>query len=128
MKFAKNVFLIAGLWGILVLTPLYFMFDRIGTQYPPAITHPDFYYGFVGVGLAWQVAFLVIASEPLRFRPMMLAAMFEKFSYVLTLGVLFAQERLSAAQAAVIAPDLVLGILFVVAFLKTSRARESNFS
>lgn len=104
------------------------MFDRIGTQYPPAITHPDFYYGFVGVGLAWQVAFLVIASEPLRFRPMMLAAMFEKFSYVLTLGVLFAQERLSAAQAAVIAPDLVLGILFVVAFLKTSRARESNFS
>ncbi len=128
MKFARNVFLIAGLWGVLVLTPLYFMFDRIGAQYPPAITHPDFYYGFVGVGLAWQAAFLVIASDPFRFRPMMLAAMFEKFSYVLTLSVLYAQGRLSAAQAVVIMPDLVLGILFVVAFLKTSRARESNFS
>jgi hypothetical protein len=104
------------------------MFERIGVQYPPAITHPDFYYGFVGVGLAWQVAFLVISSDPLRFRPMMLAAMFEKFSYVLTLIVLYAQGRLSASQAAVIAPDLVLGILFVAAFLKTSAARESKFS
>jgi hypothetical protein len=128
LKFAKNVFLIAGLWGVLVLTPLYFMFDRIGAQYPPAITHPDFYYGFVGVGLAWQAAFLVIASDPLRFRPMMLPAMFEKFSYVLTLIVLYTQGRLTGGQTAVAAPDLVLGILFAVAFLKTSGARESKFS
>jgi hypothetical protein len=42
--------------------------------------------------------------------------------------VLYAQGRLSAAQAVVIMPDLVLGILFVVAFLKTAQARESNFS
>jgi hypothetical protein len=27
MKFAKIVFWIAGIWGVLVLTPLYFMFD-----------------------------------------------------------------------------------------------------
>jgi hypothetical protein len=30
MKFAKVVFWIAGVWGVLVLTPLYFMFDVIG--------------------------------------------------------------------------------------------------
>jgi hypothetical protein len=102
------------------------MFDRIGAQYPPAITHPDFYYGFVGVGLAWQFAFLMIGRDPLRFRPMMIAAMFEKFSYVLTLSVLYAQGRLAAGQTAPIAPDLLLGILFVAAYLKTSPAQESK--
>jgi len=50
MKFAKIVFWCAGIWGFLVLTPLYFLFDRLGRQDPPPITHPGLYYGFVGVG------------------------------------------------------------------------------
>src|SRR5438552_4010753 len=79
MRFARVVFGIAGIWGILILTPLYFMFDVIGRQDPPAITHPGFYYGFVGVGLAWQFAFLVIAQDPVRFRIMMLPSVLEKF-------------------------------------------------
>jgi hypothetical protein len=54
MKFAKIVFWGAGIWGVLVLTPLYFMYDLIGRQEPPPITHPGFYYGFAGVALAWQ--------------------------------------------------------------------------
>ena len=123
MKFAKIVFRIAGLWGLTELTPLYFLFDLVGRRYPPAITHPDFYYGFVGVGLVWQVAFLMIASDPIRFRPMMLPAMLEKFIYVISLCVLYEQQRLQGGQLIVVAPDLALGILFVAAFLKTS-ARE----
>ena len=51
MKFAKIVFWGAGIWGVLTLAPLYFIFDMIGRQDPPAITHPLFYYGFVGVAL-----------------------------------------------------------------------------
>ena len=39
MKFAKIVFWIAGIWGVLVLTPLYFMFDLIGPERSPA-HHP----------------------------------------------------------------------------------------
>lgn len=80
MKFAKVVFWAAGIWGVLVLTPLYFMFNIIGRQDPPPITHPGFYYGFVGAGLAWQIAFLIIATDPVRFRPIILAAIVEKFS------------------------------------------------
>jgi len=34
------------------LTPLYFAYDWIGKQYPPAITHAHFYYGFIGLALA----------------------------------------------------------------------------
>jgi hypothetical protein len=122
MKFAKRVFLIAGIWGIVILTPLYFMFDSIGRDYPPPITHPDFYYGFIGVALVWQVAFLVISTDPVRFRPMMVAAMLAKFSYVATLFMLYARGRLSAGQAVVGGPDLLLGLLFLAAFLKTHKA------
>ena len=64
MKFAKIVFRVAGTWGLSVLTPLYFMFDLIGRNDPPPITHPGFFYGFVGVALAWQIAFIFIATDP----------------------------------------------------------------
>jgi hypothetical protein len=119
VRFAKAVFLIAGVWGLAVLTPMYFLFDFVGRQYPPAITHPDFYYGFIGVGLVWQVAFLVIGGDPFRLRPMMIPAMLEKFIFVISLVVLYAHGKLVASQLAVVAPDLTLGLLFVSAFLKT---------
>jgi hypothetical protein len=118
MKFAKVVFYAAGIWGILVLTPLYFLFDRIGRQDPPSITHPGFYYGFVGAGLAWQIAFLIIATNPVRFRPLMIACMLEKFGYAASLTVLYLQHRLHASDLTFGAVDLLFGVLFVVAFFR----------
>ena len=49
MKFARIVFLVAGIYGLLVVAPQYFLEARIGRDTPPAITHPEFFYGFVGV-------------------------------------------------------------------------------
>lgn len=120
MKFAKLTFYIAAVWGILILTPLLFIFDVIGQQDPPPITHPAFYYGFVGVGLAWQFAFIVIARDPRRFRPMMLPSILEKFSYFIALGTLYLQHRLHASDFGFACIDLVFGLLFIVAFLKTT--------
>jgi hypothetical protein len=120
MKFAKVVFWIAGIWGLLVLTPLYFMFDVIGRQDPPAITHPGFYYGFVGVGLAWQFAFLVIAQDPARFRLMMIPSVLEKFSYGATLLVLYLQRRIHSTDLVLAAVDSTLGVLFLVSFFRTA--------
>jgi hypothetical protein len=119
MRFAKVVFLVAGIWGVLVLTPLYFMFDLISRKDPPAITHPGFFYGFVGVGLAWQIAFLIISRNPVRLRPMMIPSIFEKFSYGIAMLVLYSQARLPASDLVWAGTDLLLGVLFVVAFLKT---------
>ena len=120
MRFAKTVFTGAGVWGLAIVTPLLFLFDYIGRQYPPPITHPDIYFGFVTITLAWQVAFLIIGRDPVRFRPLMIAAMIEKFAYVTALVVLYAQGRLVFGQAAVGAPDFILGLLFVAAFAKTA--------
>jgi hypothetical protein len=119
MKFAKIIFWIAGIWGILILTPLYFMFDVIGRQDPPPITHPAFYYGFVGAGLTWQIAFLIIATNPARFRPLMIACIIEKFSYATALIVLYLQHHLHPSDLTFGIVDLLFGVLFVFAFLKT---------
>lgn len=119
MTFARVVFMIAGVWGVAVLTPLYFVFDLVGRRYPPPITHPDFYYGFVAVALVWQVAFLIISTNPIRYRPMMLAAVLEKASYMATMGTLLAQGQIQFDQFVIVSPDLVLGVLFAVAFVRT---------
>ena len=119
-RFARVVFTIAGIWGVLIMTPLYFTLDAIGRAYPPPITHPDLYYGFIGVTLAWQIAFLVIATNPVRYRAIMLAGILEKGLYVATMAALLLQGQLQPGQAAVvIGPDGMLGLLFVAAFLKT---------
>ena len=120
MKFAKAVFWIACIWGILIITPLYFMFDLIGRQDPPPITHPAFYYGFVGAGLAWQFVFGVIARDPVRFRMMMIPSVFEKFSYGAALITLFVQHRLHGADLVFVAVDVLFGALFLIAFFRTS--------
>jgi hypothetical protein len=122
LKFAKVVFTVAGIWGILITLPLYFLYGLIGHQSPPAINHPEFYYGFAGVTLTWQVVFLLIARDPARYRVMIIPSVLEKFSYVLANLVLFANQRMSASQALPSATDLVLALLFIAAFLKTTSA------
>ena len=119
MKFAKVVFWIPAIWGVLVITPLYFMFDVIGRNDPPPITHPGFFYGFVGAALAWQVAFFFIARDPSRHRPLMIPSVFEKLSYGVPVFVLVGQGRMHASDMVFGGIDLLLGILFVIAFLKT---------
>ncbi|MGO8794810.1 MAG: hypothetical protein ACLQLC_08315 [Candidatus Sulfotelmatobacter sp.] len=120
MKFAKIIFYIAAIWGFLILTPLYFMFDLIGQKDPPPITHPAFYYGFISVGLAFQIAFLVIARDPVRLRPMMIPSMLEKFGGGATFVVLYSQHRLTPGDLILGCIDLLFGVLFVAAFFKTA--------
>jgi hypothetical protein len=119
MRFAKIVFWIAGIWGVLVLTPLLFVYDMIGRQDPPPITHPAFYYGFVTCALTWQVAFIVIAQDPVRFRPLIIPSILEKFGYGAALITLYMQHRLHASDLTLGVVDMLLGVLFIISFLKT---------
>ena len=125
MKFARYVFLIAGIYGLIILLPQYFLEEKNGRDFPPAITHPEYYYGFIGVAVAWQVVFLILAKDPKRFRPMMIPSVLEKLSFAIPALVLFFQNRVSFFVVVLGIPDQVLGVLFVIAFLKTSR--EESF-
>lgn len=122
MRFTRWVFRLAGLYGLLVLTPLYFMEAQVGRDFPPPIAHPEYFYGFIGVALAWQIAFLVIASDPVRFRPMMCPSVVEKFSYAIAVFWLYAHGRIAPMMLAAGGTDLVLGILFAAAWWRTGRA------
>jgi len=120
MRFAKVVFWIAGILGLLLITPLYFYFDLIGQKDPPPITHPGFYYGFAGCALAWQIAFLFIGANPLRLRPIMIPSVVEKFTYAAAMLVLVMQGRTNQRDLLFAATDFTLGLLFIAAYLKTA--------
>ena len=128
MKFARVAFLIAGVWGIVVLTPLYFLVDLTGRQYAAPADYPQFFYGFLSVAMAWQIAFLVIGSSPARFRPLMIPSIVEKFGHVTGVAVLYGQGRLSVADATAAGPDLLLGVLFVLAFAMTPKFTLNRLS
>ena len=74
MTFARWVYRIAGIYGLVVIGPLYFLEAQIGRDQPAPITHPEYFYGFAGVTLAWQVAFLIIGQDPVRYRWLMIPA------------------------------------------------------
>ena len=126
MRFSRWLFLIAGIYGLLVLVPFYFLEEKIGRETPPAITHPEYYYGFVGVGIAWQVVFLIIGLDPVRYRAFIIPAILEKVTFGIAAVVLFLNDRIPLAVFVSGCSDLVWAVLFVVAFLATAPKANSR--
>lgn len=125
-KFSKWIFIIAGIYGIAVLLPQYFLEDKLGRDFPPPLTHPEHFYGFIGVALAWQFVFLVIATDVPRYRPLMLPAILEKLSFGIAAPVLYAKGRVAMPVVGFGIVDLVLGTLFVAAFLACSPGTQQS--
>ena len=119
-RFARRVFAVAGIYGLAVLLPMLFLEKRLSEYYPPAITHPEYFYGFLGVALAWQVLFLVISKDPIRYRGAMIPAILEKIAYATACLVLFFQDRLAVQTLMVSMGDLVWAVLFCLSFFRTS--------
>src|SRR6185503_14896141 len=126
MTFARRGFAAAGIYGLAVLVPLYFLEDRLGRELPPPINHPEYFYGFVGVAVAWQFLFLVLAADPLRYRPMMLPSILEKLTYGLAVLLLYAQSRVGTPTLVTGSIDLLLGALFAASYVKTSTERVTR--
>ena len=120
MKLARIIFCVAGIYGLLVLVPQYFTEVKLGIDYPPAITHPEFYYGFLGVSISWQIAFLFVATDPLRYRAIMIPSILEKATFSIAVILLFLGHRTSGMMLGFALIDLMLGVAFVVAFVRTS--------
>jgi len=115
-KFSARVFLGAGIYGVVVLLPQYFLEEKLARDFPPPLTHPEHFYGFIGVALAWQFVFLIIAGDVLRYRLFMVPATLEKLSFGVAALVLYAQGRVAAFVAGAGIIDLLFAVLFVLAF------------
>ena len=125
MTFARRVFQIAAIYGLLVLVPQYFSRARPGATSRRRSRIPRYLYGFIGIAVAWQLAFLVIARDPVRYRPLMPVAVVEKLAFGVPAIVLYATGRLSGQMLGAGLIDLSLGVLFVIAFIRTGTATAS---
>ena len=123
MKFARYVFLIAGIYGFFELFPMYFLEERNGRDMPPPITHPEYYYGFIGLAVVWQIVFLVLSRDPVRYRPLMIPAILEKACFAIPAVILLLQQRMPLMIFGFAMVDAFLGVLFLIAYLKTNDAR-----
>ena len=119
MTFARWVFRIAGIYGILALLPNLFLEKLANAAAPPAITHPEYYYGFLCSALVWQLVFLLIGQDPARWRPLMLVAVLEKAAFFVPCLVLFFTGRL--AMGGPMIGSLIDGVLLAL-FIAAWRA------
>jgi hypothetical protein len=119
VTFARRVFLFSGIYGLIVIAPLYFSEDSIATKFPPAITHPEYFYAFLGVTLSFQVLFIILSTDPVRYRPIMIPAMLEKFTYGAAALILFIQHKIPRLILGFATFDMILGLLFVIAYWRT---------
>ncbi len=117
MKFAKWVFTIAGVYGLIAVTPQYFLENMAGGGAP--LAQPAFFYGFLGVALAFQFVFLIIGRDPAKHRLLMLPSIVEKVSFPASAWPLFLAGRADTQIAAFSAIDGVIAVLFVIAWLRT---------
>jgi hypothetical protein len=122
-RFARRVYTVAGIYGLIVILPQYVMEDRIGRDAPPPITHPEYFYGFIGVVAAWQLAFLVIARDPQRFRALMPVTVLEKLAFAVPVALLWAKGRVAGSVLPFGGIDLILAALFYMSYLRTKPAQ-----
>ena len=110
MKAVKVIFWVAAIFGILALLPGYFG----ESQYDPAIAHPQFYYGFLGLALVFQLVFIMIARDPVRYRALIPIAILEKASFFVPSVLLWSQGRLEMSGSFV---GALIDGLFMLLFI-----------
>lgn len=126
IKFAQRLFLGAGIYGIAVIAPMFFLEHAIGEYDPPSITHAEFYYGFVCTAFAWQIVYLMLSRDPIRLRPMLIPAIMGKAGFAISVFVLCAQGRLGAQNVVLPSIDLLLAALFAWAYVALGSRREQG--
>ncbi len=126
ITFARRLFLVAGIYGVAVIAPLFFFEAQIGALDPPAITHPEFYYGFLCATLAWQIVYLMMWRDPLRFRPVLIPGIVSKVGFGISVLILFTLQRLPASGLVLPSIDLLLAALFIWAFVSLGRQSDSR--
>lgn len=114
---ARLIFAIAGTYGLVVLLPLLFAEPWLA----PAPSRPEDYYGFLGAAAAFQLVYLTIARDPVRFRPLMPVAVLAKLSFFVPVAILWVQGRTSAPVLAFATVDLLIGATFAYAWRKLPR-------
>jgi hypothetical protein len=126
MRTIQRLFWAAGIYGVLVVAPLFAGDGRFSADYPPAVTHPEFYYGFAVTVLGFQILYLVIGFDPPRFRPFMLLGVACKLGFAAAVAILHGQDRVAGFITTLAAVDAVLAAVFLWAWAQTPAGRAGG--
>ena len=107
----------AALYGIMVLPPLYLR--------PLPAAGPEWFYGFVGTALAFQLVYWTIGGDPVRYRPLMRLAVLAKLGFFVPCLSLFLSGRLGGTTMAAAGVDAVLAIGYAMAWRTTPQGLGS---
>jgi len=125
MRLAKWIFLLAGVSGLLCTVPLLFAENTMGGR------QAEFYYGFVCLDICWQILYLFLSSDPIRYRPMTIAAFLAKGSGTIALTWLYLLARVSVQWIVIGAVDGIFAMFFAIAYWATGdhpKVRAANQS
>jgi hypothetical protein len=117
VDFARRVFTTSGVYGLLIMTPQFFLEPRTST--------PELYYGFVGAVFAWQLTSLIIARDPARYRPIMLPSGLGKLIFSVAVLGLWTAGRVPAYLLTFVAIDLAFAVLFLKSWRRTGAVKEA---
>jgi hypothetical protein len=67
--------------------------------------------------------FLILSRDPVRYRPLMIVAILEKLCFAIPAVILLLQHRIPSLIFGFAMVDAFLGVLFLIAYLKTNDAR-----
>lgn len=121
MTLVRWIFWSAAIFGVAVIAPLYFLEGWMSANFPPAIARPENYYGFVGIALASQFLYVLVALDPPRFRPVILVGMAGKLSFAVACTLLYLQGRVGQPVFAMSLFDYVWVGLFAFAWHRIGR-------
>jgi hypothetical protein len=117
----RLIFTAAGIYGLVVLTPFLFMERLIAERTPGGLTHPEYYYGFLGAALVMQLFYLTIGRDPVRFRPLMPLCTLAKLAFFVPVLILYLQEKVPAVTLEFASVDALLAFAFLHAWRITGR-------
>lgn len=121
MKTPRLIFTIAGIYGLLILTPFFFLERKIAEMQPGGLSNPEYYYGFVGAAWVMQLFYLTIGRDPARYRPFMPIAALAKTMFFSTILILYLQEKVPAPALEFASVDALLAFAFLYAWRVTPR-------
>lgn len=115
MRFARWSFRCAGIYGLLVLLPLYAQAPLNGASL--------WMFGFAGAAGATQLAYLLIGSDPLRYRMVIPIGIVSKLSFFTPVALLYERGEVAGMMLGFALADLALALLFAVNFFRLGRLR-----
>lgn len=113
-------FALAALYGLVATGSLYFG--------PPLADASLMRFAFAGAAGTTQLLYALIATDPVRWRPLMPIGILSKLSFAIPAALVAARTQASTGLATAAAIDAVLATFFAVAFVATGQAERRQRS